>query len=165
MTGSLSDPASAPDPLVTPEVRAVIGRSVTYRAPEPLGAASIRYFALAIGSDPARWTDAAPPTLVCETTQLTGMAERDGTGYAGHTWSIPFPRPTIMIRGGNDYRFERPVRPDDRVVTTWTIADIEDRVGSSGPMAVVTSQATYETAAGELLATNTETLIYREPAP
>lgn len=157
------NPATQPTgTLVNPEVRAVIGRTVTYRAPEPLSAASIRYFALAVGSDPDRWIDEAPPTLICETAQLTGRSEPDEHGYLGHTWSIPFPRPVMMIRGGNDYRFERPVRPGDLVVTTWSIVDIQERYDRAGSvMAVVTSRASYETGDGKLLAVNTETLIYR----
>lgn len=151
--------------LVTSAVAACIGRSVTYHAPEPLTASSIRYFAIAIGSDPARWTTEAPPTLICETAQLTGRAEADAHGYLGHTWSLPFPRPVVMIRGGNDYRFERPVRANDLLVTNWTILDITERVDRAGStMAVVISRATYETSAGELLATNTETLLYRPVA-
>ena len=42
--------------LLTDEVRALVGRTRTYTAPEPLGRASIRYFALAIGDDNPRRT-------------------------------------------------------------------------------------------------------------
>ena len=159
----MSVAGGAPGGLVTDEVLAMIGHSVTYRAPEPLSAASIRHFALAIGSDPDRWHDEAPPTLVCETTQLTGRSEPDRFGYLGHNWSIPFPVPVVMIRGGNDYAFHRPVRPSDRIDTTWTILDIVERTDRSGAaLALVTAEALYVTTHGELLTTNTESLIYRQ---
>lgn len=147
--------------LLTDEVAACIGAEVTYTAPEPIGAASIRYFALAIGSDPDRWEDAAPPTLVCETAQLTGHRHADDDGYLGHTWVLPLPVPCTMVRGGNDYRFGRPTRPDDVVTSTWRLTGMTERSGADGtPMLVVTAVATHH-AGPDWLATNTETLLYR----
>ena len=67
-----------------------------------------------------------------------------------------------MIRGGNDYRFGRPVRPDDDIITTWELVDAVERIGTDGgPLHVVTARATYTADDGEWLASNTETLIYR----
>ncbi len=161
MTGMAdAEPPQSPR-LVTDEVLSLVGTEVTYRAPEPLGAASIRHYALAIGADPDHHRHEAPPTLVCETTQLTGHRHPDENGYLGHTWDLPFPVPTTMIRGGNDYTFHQPVRVDDLIVTVWHLDDIVERLDATGePMAIVTTTATYyrdET----ILATNTETLIYR----
>ena len=148
--------------LLTDAIRAMIGRTLSYRAPEELGRASIRYFALAVGADPSRWKDEAPPTLVCETNQLTGNAEPDADAYLGHAWDLPLPVPCHMIRGGNDYRFGRPVRPDDVITTTWELVDAVERIGTGGrPLLLVTARATYTADDGEWLATNTETLIYR----
>ena len=148
--------------LLTDAIRAMIGRTLNYRAPEELGRASIRYFALAVGADPSRWKDEAPPTLVCETNQLTGNAEPDADAYLGHAWDLPLPVPCHMIRGGNDYRFGRPVRPDDVITTTWELVDAVERIGTGGrPLLLVTARATYTADDGEWLATNTETLIYR----
>ncbi len=133
-----------------------------YQAPEALSHASIRYFALAIGADPDRWTEAAPPTLICETNQLTGNSRADTNAYLGHTWELPFPVPCVMIRGGNDYRFGRPVRPGDRIQTTWTLVDAVEREGGGGtPLLFVTARADYTAEDGEWLASNTETLIFR----
>ncbi|WP_420608686.1 FAS1-like dehydratase domain-containing protein [Candidatus Poriferisodalis sp.] len=152
--------------LLTPEVRAALGSTHTYVAPEPLSRASIRYFALAIGADPQRWRDEAPPTLICETAQLTGRAVPDRNSYLGHTWELPLPVPCAMFRGGNDYRFERPARFDDVITTTWTLADATERVDrAGGALLLVNAEARYS-AGDELLATNTETMIFRpiEPA-
>lgn len=151
--------------LLTPEVRAALGSTVSYVAPEPLSRASIRYFALAIGADPQRWRDEAPPTLICETAQLTGRAVPDGNSYLGHTWELPLPVPCAMFRGGNDYRFDRPARFDDVIETTWTLTDAtERRDRSGGSLLLVTAEARY-TAGEDLLATNTETMIFRPIRP
>ncbi|WP_420625997.1 hypothetical protein [Candidatus Poriferisodalis sp.] len=147
--------------LLTEEVRATLGTSVTYVAPEQLSRASIRYFALAIGADPERWRDEAPPTLICETAQLTGRSAPDGNSYLGHTWELPLPRPCAMFRGGNDYKFFRPARFDDVIRTSWTLVDATERRDRAGdPLLFVTAEAAY-TASDDLLATNAETMIFR----
>lgn len=152
--------------LLTEEVLGEIGRTVTYTSPEPLGTAAIRYFTVAMGSDPERWTDEAPPTLVCETNQLTGRTDPDQNHYLGHVWALPFPVPTVMIRGGNDYRFHRPTRPEDRITTVWTITEMAEQTDRSGsPMVIVTAEAAYRGESDDLIATNTETLIYRPVGP
>lgn len=152
--------------LLTEEVQACVGTVVQYRAPEELGRASIRAFAQAIGSDPDRWRASAPPTLIFETCQLTGLSERDPSGYLGHDWGLPLPVPCTMIRGGNDYRIERPARPDDVITTTWEITRIIERHDGNGdPLLIVTAEATYTAADEDLIATNLETLIYRPLEP
>ncbi|WP_419910769.1 hypothetical protein [Candidatus Poriferisodalis sp.] len=151
--------------LLTPDVRAALGSTYSYVAPEPLSRASIRYFALAIGADPGRWTDEAPPTLICETAQLTGRAVPDGNSYLGHTWELPLPVRCAMFRGGNDYRFERPARFDDVITTTWTLTDATERLDrAGGSLLLVTAEARYA-AGDDLLATNTETMIFRPIGP
>ena len=147
--------------LLTEEVRAALGSTVTYTAAEPLSRASIRYFALAIGADAARWRDEAPPTLICETAQLTGRAVPDRNSYLGHVWELPLPVRCAMFRGGNDYRFDRPARFDDVIDTTWTLSDAtERRDGHGDPLLVVTAEAVYSDG-GDRLATNAETMIFR----
>ena len=148
----------------------MIGRAAEYTAPEPIGAASIRYYALAVGSDPARWEEEAFPTLVCDTNQTTGLGEPDRAGFIGHTWDLPLPVRCVMIRGGNDYRFHAPVRPETVVSTRWELTDAHERTDRGGAaMLVVTATATYTDQDGGLLTTNTETLLFRpvasSPAP
>lgn len=151
-----------PVTLLTDEVRAWVGATAVYTAPEELSRASIRAFALAIDSDPDRWTSAAPPTLIFETCQLTGLSERDMSGYLGHDWELPLPVPCTMIRGGNDYRIGRPARPDDVITTSWKITQIRERHDVDGvPLLIVVAEAVYSAADGGQIASNTETLIYR----
>ena len=158
-------------PLLTEELRARIGEVRSYVAPEELGRAAIRYFARAVGDDNPLYTDddyarragyegvIAPPTLVCETAQYADLP-RDPEGYAGHGWGLDVPG-TRTVRGGNAYAFSRPVRPDDVVTATWRIADMTERATRDGrPMLVVTSEAHYVNQHGDLLATNTETIVH-----
>jgi acyl dehydratase len=151
--------------LLTDEVRALVGRTATYTAPEPLGRAAIRYFATATGDDnPQHLTgEVAPPTLVCETNQFTGLS-RDANGYAGHGWGFHLPG-TREVRGGNSYRFHQPVLPDDVVTARWEVTDVTERTTGGGQsMVIVTSLATYTNQDGDLLVENEETLIYVEVA-
>ena len=160
------------DPLLTDEIRGWIGREVTYTAPEELGRASIRYFALAIGDDNPIYVDeeqaraaglpdvVAPPTLICESNQYLHR-EPDDNGFIGHSWELPVTG-CRLIRGGNAYEFARPALPTDRITVTWRIKDIVEKQTSKGvAMLIVTSVATYTNHQDELLATNTETLIYQ----
>ena len=157
--------------MLTPELQALVGQEVSYTAPEELGRAALRYFALAVGDDNPLYTDSdfarahgypdviAPPTLICETTQYAGLP-RDEDGYAGHTWRLEIPE-TRLVRGGNTYEFHRPILPTDIVTATWRITDITERTTSGGlGMLIVTSVAEYTDAAGGPLVTNTETMIF-----
>ncbi|MBI4246425.1 MAG: MaoC family dehydratase N-terminal domain-containing protein [Candidatus Rokubacteria bacterium] len=157
--------------LLTEELKRWIGREVTYTAPEELGPAAIRYFAVALDDDNPLYRDEAfaratrhggliaPPTLVCETNQyMTGAP--DEHGYIGHAWALPLPS-RRFIRGGNDYEFHQPVRPTDRLTVRWRIADIYERETRQGPLLFVVSEARYLNQHGRLLAVNRETNIYR----
>ncbi|TNC34867.1 FAS1-like dehydratase domain-containing protein [Mumia zhuanghuii] len=157
--------------LLTEEIRALVGTRRVYTAPEPMGAASGRYFALAVGDDNPLYTDAAfarehglagvtlPPTLICETNQYAALPV-DAEGYAGHTWALELPG-TRQVRGGNRYVFHRRVRPEDVVTATWEITGATEKQNRAGAdMLVVGSRATYTNQDGDLLAENEETIIF-----
>ena len=79
---------------LTDDLKAWIGREATYTAPEELGRASLRYFALALADDNPIYSDPefakgtvhgdviAPPTFVCETNQIDGLLAKAGTSKA-----------------------------------------------------------------------------------
>lgn len=164
--------------LVTDEIRALLGTTRVYTAPEPFGGAAFRYFALAVGDDNPLYSDGdfarahglagvtAPPTLVCETNQYTGLPMAPD-GYAGHSWHLDIPG-TRQVRGGNTYTFHRRIRPEDVVTATWEIHDLTEKTTRTGSdMLVVSSRATYTNQDGDLLAVNEETIVFvsLEPAP
>jgi acyl dehydratase len=158
--------------LLTDQLRDWIGREVTYVAPEELGQASFRYFALAIGDDNPLYVDEefarangyptviAPPTLVCETNQY-GNGSISDDGYIGHRWALPVTGCRV-IRGGHEYEFGRPVLPTDRLHVTWRLRDITEKTSSRGtPLLLVESEAVLRNQDGDFLARNRETLVYR----
>lgn len=150
--------------LLTDELRVMVGREVSYTAPEPLGRAAIRYFARAVGSDAPEQLagEVAPPTLVFETNQYADLP-RDADGYAGHSWGLDVPG-ARAVRGGHDYVWHRALRADDVVTATWTLLDIDERTTRSGArMLVVTSHCRYSDAAGEPIAEQTETILHIGP--
>lgn len=157
--------------LLTDEIRAMKGQRRVYTAPEPFGAASGRYFGLAIGDDNPLYSDpghardlglagvTAPPTLICETNQYAGLP-KDDEGYAGHRWRLEIPN-TREVRGGNAYVFGRRLRPEDVVTVAWEIIDVAEKMtGSGADMLIITSLATYTSQDGDFLAENTESLIF-----
>jgi acyl dehydratase len=156
---------------LTEDLKAWIGREATYTAPEELGRAPFRYFALALGDDNPIYSDSAyakksvhgdiiaPPTFVCETNQIMDQAP-DENGYIGHHWPLPLTS-TRFIRGGNDYEMLQPARPSDRITVKWKIQDIYERpTRKLGTLIFVVSEARYTNQKGELLAINRETNIY-----
>lgn len=165
--------------LLTDELRAWVGREAAYTAPEELGRASIRYYALALGDENPLYRDeefargsrfggiVAPPTLICETNQLY-PARAAGQGYIGHLWELPLPIPCRLLRGGNQYEFLQPVRPDDRLSVTWRLVELREQpTRSRGLVLLVVSEARYHNQRREPLAVNRETVIYQpvEPVP
>lgn len=159
--------------LLTDEIKELIGTTRVYTAPEALGGAAGRYYALAVGDDNPLYHDAqysrehglagvtAPPTLICETNQYANLPIGPD-GYAGHDWGIEIPG-TRKVRGGNDYVFHRRVRPDDVITATWVVEDVvEKTTGGGSRMVIITSLATYADQRGQPLAENRETLIFVE---
>ena len=163
--------------LLTPELKARIGEERVFPAPDELGRAAIRYFALAIGDDNPLYLDdayarehgypsvIAPPTLVCETNQFVPGSSRGDDGLLTQMFELEVPG-TRAIRGGNTYEFVRPVLPSDRVTVTWRLDDLAERTASNGAeMLIATAVATYTDRRGDVLATNTETIIYQAVQP
>lgn len=154
---------------VVEQYRHLIGTEYTYTAPEEVGAAFIRQFALAIGDlNPLYVNHAAaaqgpyggivaPPTLVCETTQYYRGEVDDEGGFSDR----PQMPPGQPIRAGNEYVFHRPLRPTDLITARWRISDIYGKRGQSGSLLFVQCHITYTNQHGEQLAENIETLAYR----
>lgn len=165
--------APPPESLLTEELRGWIGREATYEAPEELGRAAIRYYALALADENPLYRDEthaggtrfggliAPPTLVVETNQYADLPLRPEDGYNGHAWEgLPIPVPCTLVRGGNEYELLQPVRPVDRLRVLWRIEEITERRGRAGPMLVLVARAEYWNQCGDLLATNRDTTIF-----
>lgn len=153
--------------------RHLIGTEYVYTAPEEVGRASIRLFALAVGDMNPLYinrTEAAqgpygevvaPPTLVCETTQYyAGLIDHEG----GFTDRVKLPEGQV-IRAGNEYVFHRPLRPDDVITARWVIRDVTEKSGRTGSLIFILIEIAYTNQHGDLLAENHETVAYRFDAP
>jgi acyl dehydratase len=159
-------------PLLSKDLTQWIGREYNYSAPEEIGRASIRYFALAIGDGNRLYFDdeyaraagypgvIAPPTFICETNQYAHR-QPNADGYIGHSWDLPLLE-CRMIRGGHQYEFFQPVRPQDRIAVNWRLEDISEHNSSrGGSMLIVIARGTFSNQHGERLAQNRETLIFQ----
>lgn len=158
---------------LTPEIKALVGREWVFTAPEEMGRASIRKFALATGEVNRLYYDEAyalksryggtiaPPTLVCETWQYMD-GELDELGS-------PSGRPTLHlgteIRGGHEYTFHQPLRPEDILTARWKISDIREREGRTGTLIFLVMEITYANQRGETLAVHEDTTIFRVSGP
>jgi len=154
---------------IVEQYRYLIGQEYVLTAPDEVGRASIRKFALAIGDRNPLYVDrkqaatgpygdvVAPPTFLCETTQYhRGEVEEDG-GFTDRV-RLPEGQP---IRAGNEYTFHQPLRPDDIITARWKIDDVYGKSGRSGNLLFVVVQITYTNQHDAVLAENRETLAYR----
>jgi acyl dehydratase len=156
--------------LLTDELLAKVGTVVSYVAPEAWGAASGRYFALAVGDPNSIYLDrdaalsyglgdiTIPPTLVLESNQYANLP-RSSEGYAGHGWGLEVPG-TRQVRGGNSYRFHRRLRADDVVTVKYRLASITPKVNRAGAeMLIFATHVDVLDANDQLIAENDETTI------
>lgn len=159
------------DDLLEELRRQFLGKEMVATAPEEFGRASIRLFAQAVGDmNPLYYDEGyarrtryggiiAPPTFVCETMQYQ-VGPLDHTGGPAHRFGLPV---GTEIRGGNDYEFFQPVRPDDVLTAHWKVKDIQEKKGRTGRLLFLIYDITYTNQRGELLAINHEWLIFRLP--
>lgn len=143
-----------------------VGSSVIYVAPDPIGIAGLRYYREAFASldfehsggiDPDPLVTLVPPTLIFETNQYT-QRRPDSNGYSGHTWEGT-PEGAVWIRGGNEYRFGRAVRPEDRLRVKWTLVAASDITTTNGrEMIRLVSEADVSTVDGDWLGWTRETM-------
>ena len=158
---------------VAESYRHLIGREYAFTAPEEVGRASIRKFALAIDDLNPLYIDravaasgpygdvVAPPTFVCETTQYySGWIDGEG-GFTDRV-KLPLGQP---LRGANDYTFHRLLKPEEVITARWRIDDLYERQTRSGHILFLVMAISYTNQHGELLAENRETMFYRLDTP
>lgn len=140
---------------VVEQYRHLLGAEYTYTAPEAVGAAFIRQYALAIGDLNPLYINrkagakgpygglVAPPTLVCETTPYYRGQIDDAGGFSDRP---PMP-PGQLIRAGNEYVFHHNfVFPGDTVTCKGKVTHKATRE------ALVTCELVAENQHGEVVA-------------
>ncbi|HEX2171865.1 MAG TPA: MaoC family dehydratase N-terminal domain-containing protein [Dehalococcoidia bacterium] len=150
-------------------LRANIGKTFEFTAPDELGRPAIRQFALALGDFNPVYTDRAaaeaaglpdvmaPPTFVCETMQYLA----DAINERGDFSALDGVREPGGLRAGNDYEFIRPVHPDDVITARWELKDVYRKDTRSGSLVFTITEITYRNQRGEILAVNREHMFHR----
>jgi acyl dehydratase len=157
--------------LMTPEIKAMIGQEEVFSSREEIGTVTIRRFAAAIGDfNPLYWDEEfakatrykgliAPPTMIFELNHnLAGRVSEEDGGYADRI-NLPPPLSRIL-RGGNEYEFFQPVRPNDKISLRRKISRIYEKEGKTARLVFVNIDIIYTNEKGELVGINRETFIF-----
>jgi hydroxyacyl-ACP dehydratase HTD2-like protein with hotdog domain len=150
---------------LTPEIQALLGQEVTWKATEPLDAGKIRRFAKSLGLDNPLYYDiergqpVAPPTFLFSVNH-DSLGEFDESGRPVQRISLPPPFGPAM-RGGNKYQFFQQVLFGDQVWMKRKVTDLKEKQGRTGTLLFLTYDVHYTNQNSDLLGINTETLIFR----
>lgn len=136
------------DELVTPELRALIGKEwppVVYEVDRT----GIRMWANAVGlEDPVYHDEEAARERGFERLP----APPGFVGFPRTRPGDPVPGPPIRglhpdlvrsLNGGTEFEYRSPILAGDELVATTTITDIRERSGSIGTMLLITRETTY----------------------
>ncbi len=164
--------------LVTPEIRAWIGRESAPSTGQPILERDIARYAISIGDPDPIYYDAAAAVRAghraipaplgyvywcahpwCATIPTEQM-QSDGLPASSAPLRLPLPVQRV-VRGGDDYEFFARLYAGDRVTLRRRVADVYGREGKSGPMVFVVEECTYTNDRGELVAKQKITRIYR----
>ena len=157
--------------VLVAQLQQLVGTEMTVTAQEAVGRAFIRQFALAIEDDNPLYHDeeyargthyggiVAPLTYICETWQYL-VGDLDETGWPARRIRLPV---GTEIRGGNEYEFFQPFRPDDILTARWKVVDVYQKQGRTGSLIFLVYDITYTNQRGERLAVNREWLVYQLP--
>jgi len=66
-----------------------------------------------------------------------------------------------MVNGGSEIDLYKRIRPGKRVRTKVRYHDIRERIGSTGPMAIIITETLFQDDAGDLIARARQTAIFR----
>ena len=149
-------PAVGPDnEIVTPEMRAFIGRStppVTYA----VRARDIREFNAAISGELPDVTGDASDA-VSDDVEALGTIVRS---FLSAPFDPPFPEPFMdILDGGSEYEFHQPIRAGDEIQVVRTMVDVYEKRGKLGPMLFKITEVAYTDSAGARVATQRSTSI------
>lgn len=152
------------------KLQCTVGQEQTFTTDRPIGRATFRMYADAIADPNLLYTDPdaarnsglpdvmAPPTLLTDTFRFYGDAINEG----GLPSTLERQSLGTPIRAGNRYRFYHPVHPSDVITATRKVIRVWQKHGRSGPLTFQEIEITYRNQHKELLAVNTEVLLYRD---
>jgi len=159
-------------PSLLERLKATVGQETVIKAPDEVGRASLRQYALAIGDFNSLYSDRefaqanglrdvmAPPTLICDTWQYVDGDIDERGGLMGRGLS----HESEGLRAGNEYEFFQPIHPDDVITARSMVKDVYEKTGRTGSLIFQVIEMTFYNQSDELLARNTETMFYRVDA-
>lgn len=153
------------------KLRRTVGHEQTFTSDKPIGRAAFRMYADAVDDPNPLYTNPdaarnaglpdviAPPTLLTDAFRSYGdELNESGLPSALEQHSIGTP-----IRAGNSYQFFQHVHPSDVISATRKVTRVWQKHGRSGPLTFQEVEITYRNQRNEILAINTEVLLYRDP--
>ncbi len=148
--------------LITPEIRAWIGRSDTPQRIEVKRRDIVKYaIATEQRLDKYRSGDEAPPMFLFGADQpIVALDELGPDGLRSDPLLPELPLKRVMA-GGIRQRYHRPIKPGDVLLIKRTITDIYEKRGSTGPLIFVVCDISVTTEDGTLVLVETQTKIVR----
>jgi 3-methylfumaryl-CoA hydratase len=150
------------DDLITPEIRAWIGRSEALPLIEVSRRDIVKY-AVATEQRNAKYLsgDEAPPMFLYGLLfPIVTLDKLGPDGLARRTLLPDLPLKRVMA-GGTRSRYHRPIKPGDVLTGSVTLSDIYAKAGSTGPLIFVVYLLRVETIQGESVLDETQTRIVR----
>jgi hypothetical protein len=167
--------------FLTDEVKALIGVETEWSAySDPISPSEVRRFVHAIMDDNPLYYDESyargtkyremvcPPFFFSFAFRPVDRlkTDRDWDAYGGggaNRQALPrvphgFQR---MVNGGSEIDLYKRIRPGKRVRTKARYHDIRERIGSTGPMAIVITETMFQDDDGDLIARARQTAIFR----
>jgi acyl dehydratase len=155
--------------LITPEIKAMLGKEEYFPGAEVVDRGSIRRYAQAISDLNSLYLDdefarqskyggiVAPPTYIFDVSHdIFAEIGEDGRDLT---------RVTVAgmnaVRGGNEYGFYEPVKPGDVVNRRRKVIDIYEKEGKkAGKILFITYETTYMNQKGTVLGICRETMMF-----
>lgn len=168
---------SEPEDIITPELRAWIGRDIGRVAiPEPISGSEVRRYARATGDDNPLWFDedyaraagyrgrVVPPMVVHEVFRRVGG---EGGEWADPWISLPLPDDYTDARNaGSESEWLRPVYLNEPLSVECQITGIKARQGKSGNITIFAErEERLVNEAGEVVFRRLQTMAHLKPQP
>jgi len=155
--------------LITPEIKAMLGKEEYFPGKEVVDRSSIRRYAQAISDLNPLYLDdefarqskyggiVAPPTYIFDVSHdIFAEIGEDGRDLTRVT--VPGMN---AVRGGNEYEFYEPVKPGDVVNRRRKVIDIYEKEGKkAGRILFITYETTYMNQKGAVLGICRETMMF-----
>lgn len=153
---------TAADSLITPEIRAWIGRSEPF-APIEISRRDIIKYAIATEQRIEKYLrgDEAPPMFLYGLMfPVVPLSRLGPDGIARRTLQPELPLKRVMA-GGTKTHYHRVLKPGDVIVGALTLTDIYAKTGSTGALIFVVYTLHVETSQGEPVMDEIQTRIVR----